>query len=64
MRRGAQDHAAGGKLMKAEGPDGEGRDVHHGDQDEGDDGDHHEDKDGGDGEVEDCVTARGGGCRR
>ena len=48
--------------MKDEGPDGEGRDVHHGD--EGEDGDHHEDKDGGDGEVEDCVTARGGGCRR
>ena len=47
--------------MKAEGPDGEGRDVRHGGQDEGEDGDHHEDKDG---EVEDCVTARGGGCRR
>ena len=51
--------------MKAEGPDGEGRDVRHGGQDEGEDGDHHEDKDGGDGEVEDCVTAAcGGGCRR
>ena len=50
--------------MKAEGPDGEGRDVHHGGRDEGEDGDHHEDKDGGDGEVEDCVTAHGGGCRR
>ena len=50
--------------MKAEGPDGEGRDVHHGGRDEGEDGDHHEDKDGGGGEVEDCVTARGGGCRR